>query len=94
MVGHSHSKNGVASLAYVPAIHAFTARSLAKDVDARHEGGHDDQEARGSAQSAAARRFKAWGYAPLLHDGGGRLARQGPGERGGRSICNLLRVVQ
>jgi len=33
MAGHSRSKNGVASLAYVPAIHAFLCR---KDVDARH----------------------------------------------------------
>jgi hypothetical protein len=31
MAGHSRSKNGVASLAYVPAIH----------VDARDEPGHD-----------------------------------------------------
>jgi hypothetical protein len=27
MAGHSRSKNGVASLAYVPAIHVFGARS-------------------------------------------------------------------
>jgi hypothetical protein len=26
MAGHSRSKNGVASLAYVPAIHVFTRR--------------------------------------------------------------------
>jgi hypothetical protein len=26
MAGHSRSKNGVASLAYVPAIHVFAAR--------------------------------------------------------------------
>jgi hypothetical protein len=39
MAGPSRSKNGVASLAYVPAIHVFTA--LKKDVDARHKAGHD-----------------------------------------------------
>jgi hypothetical protein len=39
MAGHSRSKNGVASLAYVPAIHAFAARP--EDVDARHKAGHD-----------------------------------------------------
>jgi hypothetical protein len=27
MAGHSRSKNGVASLAYVPAIHVFAAQS-------------------------------------------------------------------
>jgi hypothetical protein len=37
MAGHSRSKNGVASLAYVPAIHALL---LGKDVDARMRG-HD-----------------------------------------------------
>jgi hypothetical protein len=40
MAGHSHSKNGVASLAYVPAIHVL--RILAgQDVDARDKPGHD-----------------------------------------------------
>jgi hypothetical protein len=39
VAGHSRSKNGVASLAYVPAIHVF-ARGK-KDVDARIRG-HDD----------------------------------------------------
>jgi hypothetical protein len=39
MAGHSRSKNGVASLAYVPAIHALL--SSKKDVDARDERGHD-----------------------------------------------------
>jgi hypothetical protein len=38
MAGHSRSKNGVASLAYVPAIHVFVARK--EDVDARIRG-HD-----------------------------------------------------
>jgi hypothetical protein len=37
MAGLSRSKNGVASLAYVPAIHVFAAK---KDVDARIRG-HD-----------------------------------------------------
>jgi hypothetical protein len=36
MAGHSRSKNGVASLAYVPAIHVFC---VGKDVDARREAG-------------------------------------------------------
>ena len=40
MAGHSRSKNGVASLAYVPAIHVFVAGPL-KDVDARDKRGHD-----------------------------------------------------
>jgi hypothetical protein len=40
MAGHSRSKNGVASLAYVPAIHALTATTR-QDVDARHKAGHD-----------------------------------------------------
>jgi hypothetical protein len=42
MAGHSRSKNGVASLAYVPAIHVFLGRFSRKDVDARHEAGHDE----------------------------------------------------
>jgi hypothetical protein len=40
MAGHSRSKNGVASLAYVPAIHVFAARTY-RDVDAGHKAGHD-----------------------------------------------------
>ena len=40
MAGHSGPKDGVASLAYVPAIHVLAAR---KDVDARHKAGHDDE---------------------------------------------------
>jgi hypothetical protein len=40
MAGHSRSKNGVASLAYVPAIHALICR-MSEDVDARHKAGHD-----------------------------------------------------
>ncbi len=40
MAGHSRSKNGVASLAYVPAIHVLCSRKP-KDVDARHKAGHD-----------------------------------------------------
>jgi hypothetical protein len=39
MAGHSRSKNGVASLAYVPAIHDFLSRC--EDVDARDKPGHD-----------------------------------------------------
>jgi hypothetical protein len=40
MAGHSRSKNGVASLAYVPAIHVFLAERP-QDVDARDKRGHD-----------------------------------------------------
>jgi hypothetical protein len=36
--GHSRSTNGVASLGYVMAIHAFATK---EDVDARHKAGHD-----------------------------------------------------
>jgi hypothetical protein len=39
MAGHSRSKNGVASLAYVPAIHVL---ACAEDVDTRHRAGHDE----------------------------------------------------
>jgi hypothetical protein len=39
MAGHSRSKNGVASLAYVPAIHVFLRRK--QDVDARAKPAHD-----------------------------------------------------
>jgi hypothetical protein len=42
MAGHSRSKNGVASLAYVPAIHVFVPRP--QDVDARDKRGHDGRE--------------------------------------------------
>jgi hypothetical protein len=37
MAGHSRSKNGVASLAYVPAIHEFKRAIAPEDVDARHK---------------------------------------------------------
>ena len=40
MPGHSRSKNGVASLAYVPGIHVFAVEP--KDVDGRDEPGHDE----------------------------------------------------
>ena len=43
MAGHSRSKNGVLSHAYVPAIHVLLF-ALPKDVDARHKAGHDDRE--------------------------------------------------
>jgi hypothetical protein len=36
MAGHSRSKNGVVSLAYVPAIHDFEP-TASKDVDARQQ---------------------------------------------------------
>jgi hypothetical protein len=38
MAGHSRQKDGVASLAYVPAIHVLLR---SKGVDARHKAGHD-----------------------------------------------------
>jgi hypothetical protein len=41
MAGHSRSKNGVASLAYVPAIHVSLAE-IQENVDARHKAGHDE----------------------------------------------------
>jgi len=40
MAGHSRSKNGVAPLAYVPAIHVFLP-CIPQDVDARPKAGHD-----------------------------------------------------
>jgi hypothetical protein len=43
MAGHCRSKNGVATLAYVPAIHILTPRTL-KDVDARNKSGHDGKK--------------------------------------------------
>jgi len=39
MAGHSRPKDGVASLAYVPAIHALPC---GQGVDARDKRGHDD----------------------------------------------------
>jgi hypothetical protein len=47
MAGHSRSKNGVASLAYVPAIHGLAAK---EGVDARHKAGHDGRESKADAQ--------------------------------------------
>jgi hypothetical protein len=41
MAGHSRPKDGVASPAYVPAIHGLIS-VLRKDVDARHKAGHDN----------------------------------------------------
>jgi hypothetical protein len=42
MPGHSRSKNGVLSHAYVPSIHVFLHRVSAKqDVDGRNKSGHD-----------------------------------------------------
>ena len=40
MAGHSRPKDGVASLAYVPAIHVLLCKEKT-DVDARHKAGHD-----------------------------------------------------
>ena len=44
MPGHSRSKNGVASLAYVPGIHVFMAGAHSQGVDGRDKPGHDDRE--------------------------------------------------
>jgi len=41
MAGHSRPKDGVASLAYVPAIHALLWR---QGLDARHKARHDGGE--------------------------------------------------
>jgi hypothetical protein len=41
MPGHSRSKNGVASLAYVPGIHVFAST---EDVDGRDKPGHDTEK--------------------------------------------------
>ncbi len=40
MAGHSRLKNGVASLAYAPAIHVFKA-AFQQGVDAPRKAGHD-----------------------------------------------------
>ena len=42
MAGHSRSKNGVASLAYVPAIHVFRIVSESRR-HARDKHGHDER---------------------------------------------------
>ncbi len=42
MAGHSRPEDGVASLAYVPAIHVLLCS--ATDVDARLKAGHDEVE--------------------------------------------------
>jgi hypothetical protein len=41
MAGHRRSKNGVVSLAYVPAIRVLRVE-MKEDVDARHKAGHDE----------------------------------------------------
>jgi hypothetical protein len=41
MPGHSRSKNGVASLAYVPGIHVLAGIATPKNVDGRDKPGHD-----------------------------------------------------
>ncbi|MBN8972756.1 MAG: hypothetical protein J0H51_12150 [Rhizobiales bacterium] len=40
--GHSRSKHGVASLAYVPNIHVSFLSDACEDVDGRDEPGHDE----------------------------------------------------
>jgi len=43
MPGHSRSKNGVASLAYVPGIHVLNW-SVSKGVNGRDKPGHDETQ--------------------------------------------------
>ena len=50
MAGHSRSKNGVASLADVPAIHAFGTRG--QDVDARDKPAHDEDQFTASSSTS------------------------------------------
>jgi hypothetical protein len=58
MAGHSRSKNGVASLAYVPAIHVFAR--CKEDVDARDKPAHDGSETEGPGTRRAPGPF-FWG---------------------------------
>ena len=51
MAGHGRPKDGVASLAYVPAIYAFLR---SQGVDARHKAGHDVRVVLYSAASVRA----------------------------------------
>jgi len=50
MAGHSRPKDGVAPLAYVPAIHALLPD---QGVDARHKAGHDGRETQGYLEAPA-----------------------------------------
>jgi hypothetical protein len=50
MAGHSRPKDGVASLAYVPAIHELSRGT--KNVDARDKPGHDEAVATPAASAA------------------------------------------
>src|SRR3981189_829545 len=81
--GHSRSKNGVASLAYVPAIHVFVTTK--QDVDARDERGHDGMSldcplsrarTEAGAASASLRRQPAVERQGLAGDRSGGVARQ------------------
>jgi hypothetical protein len=51
MPGHSRSKNGVASLAYVPGIHVFV--KTLQDMDGRDEPGHDGKRSKSGYFAAA-----------------------------------------
>ena len=63
MAGHSRSKNGVASLAYVPAIHVLLATK--KDVDARHKAGHDAGRCGSHPRPRLARIGSTWNSSQL-----------------------------
>src|SRR5580658_10266011 len=58
MAGHSRSKNGVASLAYVPAI-SFSKPLWPRVRDARHKAGHDGSELAASSPRCYLRRMTA-----------------------------------
>jgi len=45
MAGHSRQEDGVASASLCPAIHVCLGGNE-KDVDARHEAGHDERKVR------------------------------------------------
>jgi hypothetical protein len=66
MAGHSRPKDGVASLAYVPAIHALLC---CQDVDARDKRGHDGGDRRnlcGKCSSAQTKSPALPGFIPAL----------------------------
>ena len=58
MAGLSRPKDGVASLAYVPAIHVSTVASP-QDVDARNQAGHDEAEFAAAVDACTLRRIRS-----------------------------------
>jgi hypothetical protein len=57
MPGHSRPKDGVASLAYVPGIHALLSK---QDVDGRDKPGRDDFGALRKLKVGAATSTRSW----------------------------------